>query len=85
MEQRGRDHLVFIFEANGFLRHMVRNLVGTLVQVGRGKLTPDGFSDILASKDRRMAGMTAPAHGLCLVAVHYELNDGSLPRREGER
>ena len=79
------QRLVFIFEANGFLRYMVRNLVGTLVDVGRGKLTPDGFSDILAGKDRRMAGMTAPAHGLCLVAVHYESNGGTLSKGEGER
>jgi tRNA pseudouridine38-40 synthase len=65
-------HLVFLFEANGFLRHMVRNLVGTLVEVGKGKLTPEAFSGILASKDRRKAGMTAPAHGLYLVSVRYE-------------
>lgn len=65
------DHLVFSIEANGFLRHMVRNIVGTLVDVGKGRLTPADFSDILAGKDRRRAGMTAPAHGLYLLAVHY--------------
>ena len=65
-------HLVFLFEANGFLRHMVRNLVGTLVAVGKGKLAPSDFSAILASRDRRQAGMTAPAHGLYLVSVRYE-------------
>ena len=80
------DHrLHFTFEANGFLRHMIRNLVGTLVEAGRGKLTPDDFSAILAGKDRRMAGMTAPARGLCLIAVHYDLNGESFPGREGER
>lgn len=63
--------LVFSWEANGFLRHMVRTLVGTLVDVGKGKLTPDEFSAILASRDRKRAGMTAPAHGLCLVSVRY--------------
>jgi len=65
------QHMVFFFQANGFLRHMVRNLVGTLVDVGKGKLTPSRFAEILASNDRRLAGMTAPAHGLCLVSVLY--------------
>lgn len=64
--------LVFVLEANGFLRHMVRNVVGTLVEVGRGVLTPEGFAGIVASKDRRRAGMTAPAHGLYLTGVRYE-------------
>jgi tRNA pseudouridine38-40 synthase len=67
-----RHHLVFSFEANGFLKHMVRNLVGTLVEVGKGKLTPDDFWGVLAGKDRRQAGMTAPAHGLYLVSVRYD-------------
>ncbi len=65
------EHILFVFEANGFLRHMVRNLVGTLVEVGRGRLSPADFLDILAGKDRRRAGMTAPAHGLCLAMVNY--------------
>jgi tRNA pseudouridine38-40 synthase len=69
------DHWVFLFEANGFLRHMVRNLVGTLVDVGRGKLSPEGFVEIMHGKDRRRAGMTAPAHGLFLVDVKYDSND----------
>jgi tRNA pseudouridine38-40 synthase len=69
-------HLICHFEANGFLRHMVRNLVGTLVEVGRGKLTPGDFLDILASRDRRRAGMTAPAHGLYLASVRYEGSAG---------
>jgi tRNA pseudouridine38-40 synthase len=58
-------------EANGFLRYMVRNIVGTLVEVGRGKLTMEGFSAVLASCDRKEAGMTAPARGLCLQEVRY--------------
>jgi tRNA pseudouridine38-40 synthase len=72
IEVPDRHHLVCYFEANGFLRHMVRNLVGTLVDVGKGKLTPGDFLDILVSRDRRRAGMTAPAHGLYLVSVRYE-------------
>jgi tRNA pseudouridine38-40 synthase len=64
-------HRVFAFEGNGFLRQMVRNLVGTIVEVGRGKLTPEDFQRILASRDRRQAGMTAPARGLYLMEVGY--------------
>jgi tRNA pseudouridine38-40 synthase len=65
------ERLVFRFRANGFLRHMVRNLVGTVVDIGRGKLTSEDFWNILQSRDRRRAGMTAPAHGLCLISVLY--------------
>ncbi|MBP8644605.1 MAG: tRNA pseudouridine(38-40) synthase TruA [Syntrophobacteraceae bacterium] len=72
VEQPDPEHLMFTFEANGFLRHMVRNLVGTLVEVGLGKRMPEEISSILAAKDRRAAGMTAPAHGLYLVSVRYD-------------
>jgi tRNA pseudouridine38-40 synthase len=50
---------------------MVRNIVGTLVDVGLGKITPDDFRQIFASKDRNLAGITAPAHGLFLMEVKY--------------
>ena len=60
------------FEANGFLRHMVRNLVGTLVDVGLGKTTEEGFLRILEAGDRRKAGIKAPARGLFLVRVCYD-------------
>jgi tRNA pseudouridine38-40 synthase len=63
--------LVFCIEADGFLRHMVRNIVGTLVDVGRGRTSIPDFGDILRARDRTRAGATAPAHGLFLVAVHY--------------
>jgi tRNA pseudouridine38-40 synthase len=55
----------------GFLRHMVRTMVGTLVDIGRGQLEPAAMADIIASKDRRRAGQTAPAHGLMLWKVSY--------------
>ena len=58
-------------EANGFLRHMVRNIIGTLVDVGLGKLTEEGFSAALAARNRQQAGMTAPARGLFLLEVRY--------------
>jgi len=66
-----RGELIFEIEADGFLRFMVRNIVGTLVDVGRGKITPAGFQDILESRNRARAGATAPAHGLFLVEVKY--------------
>lgn len=67
------------FEGSGFLRHMVRILVGTLVQVASGRRDPDELSVILAARDRRRAGPTAPAHALTLVQVHYP---GADPLRE---
>jgi tRNA pseudouridine38-40 synthase len=63
--------LIFQIEADGFLRYMVRNIVGTLVDVGLGKITSAGFNDILKSKDRSNASATAPAHGLFLMEVKY--------------
>lgn len=64
--------LLFTFEGNGFLYHMVRILVGTLLEVDRGNLRPEEMGDILVSQDRKRAGETVPACGLCLVDVRYE-------------
>jgi len=58
-------------EATGFLRHMVRNIAGTLVEIGRGRIPSDQMRDILASRNRRRAGPTAPANGLFLERVVY--------------
>jgi tRNA pseudouridine38-40 synthase len=69
--RRRQDVLAMELEADGFLRHMVRNIVGTLVDVGRGRIPPSCIPDILAARDRSRAGTTAPAHGLFLVAVRY--------------
>jgi tRNA pseudouridine38-40 synthase len=63
--------LVFTIEATAFLRHMVRNIVGTLVEVGRGLHTPQSFAELLEARDRTKAGRTAPAHGLFLLEVKY--------------
>lgn len=63
--------LRIIIEADGFLRHMVRNIVGTVIEAGRGKMSVDGFREILESKDRQSAGIKAPAQGLFLVSVRY--------------
>ncbi|MBI3646433.1 MAG: tRNA pseudouridine(38-40) synthase TruA [Acidobacteriales bacterium] len=68
---RERDELTYTVRGNGFLHHMVRNLVGTFLLVGKGTLTPDGFRRVLAARDRSAAGPTAPASGLYLVNVEY--------------
>jgi tRNA pseudouridine38-40 synthase len=63
--------LTFIIEGDGFLYKMCRGMVGTLVQIGLGKFPADEIKRMLAKKDRRVAGMTAPAHGLVLWKVFY--------------
>ena len=57
---------------NGFLYNMVRIIVGTLIRVGRGFYEPEKVKEILEAKDRKAAGVTAPAHGLMLVEIKYE-------------
>lgn len=63
--------LRFAIKANGFLRFMVRNIVGTLAEVGLGEITPAQFLGILQAKDRNLASPTAPPQGLFLVQVNY--------------
>ncbi len=65
------DSYFFYVSANRFLRGMVRALVGTLLEVGMGKLSNDEFKQVIASKDRREAGRAVPAHGLFLTKVVY--------------
>src|SRR5262249_52579569 len=65
-------HLIpYTIEATAFLRHMVRSIVGTLVEVGRGDRAATEFPELLAARDRTRAGVTAPACGLCLTEVRY--------------
>lgn len=68
---RQGDLLSIQVYADRFLKHMVRAIVGTLVEVGHGKRKPESLTDILAAKDRRIAGRTAPPQGLFLVRVDY--------------
>ncbi|GAC1643685.1 MAG: tRNA pseudouridine(38-40) synthase TruA [Acidobacteriaceae bacterium] len=69
--RREGDELVYEVSGNGFLHHMVRNIVGTFVMVGKGTITPAGLVAVLSSRDRSRAGPTAPPQGLCLVSVGY--------------
>ncbi len=63
--------LLFSVEANGFLQYMVRNMIGTLLEVGRGRITLADFESLFKKRDRALAGCTAPAHGLVLIRVRY--------------
>lgn len=69
--RRSRGYIYFTFHGTGFLQNMVRILVGTLLEVGRGAINPRQVKDILEAKDRKAAGPTAPPEGLCLVKVDY--------------
>jgi len=70
LRQEGAE-LALEFTADGFLYHMVRNLAGTLVEIGLGRREPSWIDAILAGRDRRLAGKTAPPQGLYLLAVKY--------------
>ena len=70
IQKRGR-HVTYRVEANGFLHHMVRNIAGTLLQIGSGKRPPADIRKILKSKNRRTAGPTAPPQGLYLMKIWY--------------
>ena len=65
------DLFIFDIEANAFLHHMVRNIVGSLMQVGAGEQPPEWMAQVLRQRDRREAGITAPAAGLYLLGVRY--------------
>jgi tRNA pseudouridine38-40 synthase len=69
--RRAGPFIVVECRANAFLHHMVRNIVGSLVRVGRGEEPPEWIAQVLDSRDRRVAGMTAVAGGLYLTRVHY--------------
>ena len=75
--------LSFNITGTGFLRYMVRSIVGTMVFVGSGKIKPDQFAKILESCDRSQAGPTAPPQGLCLINVDYGSNKGTAPVKPG--
>jgi len=68
---RDGELVTYRIEATAFLKHMVRNIVGTLVEIGSGVRPPADMTVVLEGRDRGRAGPTAPPHGLCLVAVRY--------------
>ena len=78
VEGETRGEVRIWVEGDAFLRQMVRILAGTLVEVGIGRRDPDGIPPLLAARDRRRAGPTAPARGLCLVGVHCA--EGGIPQ-----
>lgn len=78
IEECTRDHLIITVIGEGFLRHMVRNIVGTLLEVGTGRRSVAQFEQALASMDRCAGGATAPPQGLKLKKVLYESNENTL-------
>ena len=72
LNQPSAGYFSLVFTGNGFLRHMVRNLTGTIIEVGQGKRSVKEFEQILTSKDRQQAGTTASPHGLTLLSVNYD-------------
>jgi tRNA pseudouridine38-40 synthase len=75
IELLGRSIVAIDLAANAFLRHMVRNIVGTVLLVGQRRMDIPGFAQVLRSRNRKQAGPTAPAHGLYLQAVRYSGGD----------
>jgi tRNA pseudouridine38-40 synthase len=74
--QEQRPFLTFDIEADAFLYRMVRSMVGTLVQVGQGQISPAEFEGMLPARDRSLVQRLAPAHGLCLIRVDYATREG---------
>jgi tRNA pseudouridine38-40 synthase len=72
-------------EGSGFLYQMMRTIAGSLVDVGRGYRKPEWIAEVLAARDRRLAGPTAPAHGLCLEKVMYDSEDAGILPANGRR
>jgi tRNA pseudouridine38-40 synthase len=69
--RRSKGYVYLTFHGTGFLQNMVRILVGTLIEVGYHRMTPESMVEVLDAKDRKQAGPTAPAKGLCLLRVDY--------------
>ncbi|HBI01136.1 MAG TPA: tRNA pseudouridine(38-40) synthase TruA, partial [Flavobacterium sp.] len=69
--QQNENQLVFTITADRFLRNMVRAIVGTMINIGQGKIEPEQLRNIIESKNRSQAGFSAPAHGLYLTQILY--------------
>lgn len=70
--EKNGDDLFFLVTGNGFLYNMVRTLAGTLLEVGKGRITPCDLENLIKNKDRSACGRTLPAKGLCLMKVQYD-------------
>lgn len=70
IEKKGEE-IIYTIEASGFLKYMVRTIVGTLLEIGKGKMSPEIIEEIFREQKRSLAGPTAPAKGLCLMKVVY--------------
>jgi tRNA pseudouridine38-40 synthase len=73
---RRRDWIFVDFQANAFLHHMVRNILGSLVEIGLGDRPVDWIQELLEARDRKLAGITAPAAGLVLTRIKYPQHFG---------
>lgn len=80
--QEIEDELLLDIEADRFLHHMVRTIVGTAVDIGRGRHAPEEMACMLSARDRRTAGRTAPARGLCLIRVTYPSDECRMMNAE---
>ena len=82
---QGGGRIDLVIEATAFVKHMVRNITGTLVEVGLGKRTPRSIAELLFTRDRALAGPTAPPQGLCLEEVFYDGREENPPGEEPAR
>jgi tRNA pseudouridine38-40 synthase len=80
--QNSAEEWVYVIRGKSFLRYMVRKIAGTLVDVGRGKLSPDDVPELFALQDRSKSGATMPPHGLCLENVEYRDPENSLGHKD---
>ena len=78
--QRLGEYIFIDISANAFLQHMVRNIAGVLIEIGRGIRKPSWVSELLDAKDRNLAGITAPPHGLYLTEIDYP-ESFAIPKR----
>jgi tRNA pseudouridine38-40 synthase len=78
----GTDGWTYVVRGKSFLRHMVRKIVGALLEVGRGRIQPSDIPWLLELRDRARSGPTVPAHGLCLFSVEYPAAPPTLPRKQ---
>jgi tRNA pseudouridine38-40 synthase len=90
MHEPDREQIAYVVRGRSFLRYMVRKIVGTLLEVGKGRLTPADIQEIFAARDRSRSGPTVPPEGLYLVALEYpdptdSLSSFSTRRREPTR